>query len=236
MPYENEHSCRKTAPDKYDKFRRGTRKHKGKEYSIIFGKIKDKDKWEDQAYRYDKDTWTASEAKTHCKDHDGTFEPASETEIVPVEEGLFVCTVPNESTKEFIEDIRKEISLQLPEGSKLIVLTEGMTLKYIKVGGVSEFELVPVEIEKAGAVLNKSNKAKLGKAISLVQEVIDSSEKESTSDNPDDKGIKKELSVITLTEDKLKSKSQEKINLPVSKDEVKMLVETAIKESLGKLT
>jgi hypothetical protein len=31
----------------------------------------------EQAFRYHKDTWTASEARTHCKDHDGKFEAAT---------------------------------------------------------------------------------------------------------------------------------------------------------------
>lgn len=77
MPYENEHACRKNSPEKYDKFRRGKRKHAGKEYSIIFGKLKNSNKWEEQAYRYNRETWTVEAAHKHCKDHDGTFEAAA---------------------------------------------------------------------------------------------------------------------------------------------------------------
>ena len=76
MPYPQEHSCRLSPPENYDKFRRGKRKHEGKEYSVIYGKLKDEDKWEDQAFRYDKEVWDADDAKTHCKDHDGKFEAA----------------------------------------------------------------------------------------------------------------------------------------------------------------
>lgn len=77
-PYPNEHACRLESPDKYDQFRRVKREHEGKEYSVIRGKLKDEAKWEDQAFRYDKEVWAEDEAKTHCKDHDGKFEPASE--------------------------------------------------------------------------------------------------------------------------------------------------------------
>uniref|UniRef100_A0A6M3KVG6 Uncharacterized protein n=1 Tax=viral metagenome TaxID=1070528 RepID=A0A6M3KVG6_9ZZZZ len=80
MPYPQEHSCRISPPENYEKFRRGKRKHEGKEYSVIYGKLKDENKWEDQAFRYDKEVWEADDAKTHCKDHDGTFEAATDTE------------------------------------------------------------------------------------------------------------------------------------------------------------
>ena len=76
-PFPNEHSCRLQEPSKFDRMRRGKRKHGGKEYSIIFGHVKGGDSWEEQAYRYAKDTWAADEARTHCKDHDGSFEAAS---------------------------------------------------------------------------------------------------------------------------------------------------------------
>jgi HK97 family phage prohead protease len=75
-PYPNEHSCRLADPDTFSDFRRTTRKHEGKEYSVIFGK-KDDGSWEEQAYRYPKDAWDADEARSHCNDHDGTFEAAS---------------------------------------------------------------------------------------------------------------------------------------------------------------
>jgi HK97 family phage prohead protease len=75
-PYPNEHACRLQPPDKFSEFRRGTREHEGKKYSVIFGKPKEGEGWKEQAYRYDKDTWEASEAKSHCESHDGSFEAA----------------------------------------------------------------------------------------------------------------------------------------------------------------
>ena len=78
-PYPNEHACRIKNPDDFQEgsFRRTTRDHEGKEYSIIMGKLKGETTMSEQAYRYEKDTWTASEARSHCKAHDGSFEAAS---------------------------------------------------------------------------------------------------------------------------------------------------------------
>lgn len=76
MPYPNEHACRLQDPGKYSKFRRGTRSHAGKIYSIIFGIIAP-GKSEEQAYRYNKSTWSANEARAHCKSHGGSFEAAN---------------------------------------------------------------------------------------------------------------------------------------------------------------
>jgi len=72
-PYPNFHSCRIREPN-YDRYTSGYRNHNGKEYQIIFG-------WksgnpEEQAYRYPKDVWAAEEARKHCENHKGSFEPA----------------------------------------------------------------------------------------------------------------------------------------------------------------
>lgn len=53
-----------------------TRKHDEKEYGVIMGKLKGEDTMTDQAFRYKKDIWEEDEAKGHCKEHDGHFEPA----------------------------------------------------------------------------------------------------------------------------------------------------------------
>jgi hypothetical protein len=75
-PYENEHACRLKDPGKYDRFTRKNcaQKHDGKCIDVIYG-IKE-GKSEIQALRYPKDIWTASAAKSHCKDRNGTFEAA----------------------------------------------------------------------------------------------------------------------------------------------------------------
>ena len=54
----------------------GARNHNGKKYDVIYQE-QDK-KWIEQAYRYPKETWTASEAGGHCKNHNGSFEAAQE--------------------------------------------------------------------------------------------------------------------------------------------------------------
>ena len=96
-PYPNEHSCRLKEPGKYEKFRRGKRKHDGKTYIIIFGKVKGKDEWEQQAFRYPIKEWSEAEARKHCRDHDGIkFEPAKpEKKSTQLQDGL-----PSETIKE----------------------------------------------------------------------------------------------------------------------------------------
>lgn len=79
-PYPNEHACRLREPANFQKgsMRRDERNHNGKKYSIIMGKLTGQTSMTEQAYRYNIDEWTASEAQTHCKDHNGkTFEKAS---------------------------------------------------------------------------------------------------------------------------------------------------------------
>jgi hypothetical protein len=78
-PYPNEHACRLRKPGDFqpNSFRRTTRESDGKKYSIIIGKLKGEETTTEQAYRYNKDTWTVSEARSHCNSHDGSFEAAA---------------------------------------------------------------------------------------------------------------------------------------------------------------
>jgi len=79
-PYPQEHACRLKSPSLFqdDSFRRTTRKHDGKEYSIISGRLKGETTMTEQAYRYSKDDWSAAQARSHCKEHEGTFEAAKQ--------------------------------------------------------------------------------------------------------------------------------------------------------------
>jgi hypothetical protein len=79
VPYPNEHSCRLRDPETLDIVGSGERKHNGKTYRVIFGKPKgEKDAGSvEQAYRYPVETWSETEARKHCQDHDGAFEPAT---------------------------------------------------------------------------------------------------------------------------------------------------------------
>lgn len=78
-PYPHEHACRLREPRDFqaDTFRRMQREHEGKKYSVIMGKLKNEDTMTEQAYRYADDIWTAAQARSHCKDHDGRFEAAT---------------------------------------------------------------------------------------------------------------------------------------------------------------
>ena len=81
-PYPNEHSCRLREPETLDIVGSGERKHNGKTYRVIFGKPKGKPEAGsvEQAYRYPVETWSEAEARKHCQDHDGSFEPATREE------------------------------------------------------------------------------------------------------------------------------------------------------------
>lgn len=77
MPYPNEHACRVRSPAQFEKnsFRR---LKKGK-ISIIIGKLKGKSTTTTQAYRYPKSAYSEAQARQHCKEHNGSFEPASKS-------------------------------------------------------------------------------------------------------------------------------------------------------------
>lgn len=81
-PYPNEHACRLRNPDDFEEgtFRRISRRHDGKKYTVIMGRLEGEETLTEQAYRYKKDVWEADDAKDHCEDHDGTFEAATNKE------------------------------------------------------------------------------------------------------------------------------------------------------------
>ena len=118
MPHPNEHACRLKSPDDFqpDSFRRTTREHKGKEYSIIMGRLKGETTMTEQTYRYDKTKWTESEASAHCKDHKGTFEPAlkGEGEAETFETGKWIPVAKANQTK------------QLGNGGKVVLTEEAL--------------------------------------------------------------------------------------------------------------
>lgn len=82
MPFPNFHACRLRNPDDFqsDSMRTMHRKHEGKDYSVIMGRLMGEDAMTEQAYRYAKSAWTASDARSHCKEHDGSFEAAAESD------------------------------------------------------------------------------------------------------------------------------------------------------------
>lgn len=78
MPFPTEHSCRLEDPGKYDRFDRKNcdRRHEGKCIDVIYG-ITDGAS-EAQALRYKTKTWNESDARAHCNEQEGQFEPAKE--------------------------------------------------------------------------------------------------------------------------------------------------------------
>ena len=84
-PSKENHVCRLNNGD-YSRYRSEKRKHEGKEYTVRFGIKRSDGKAEEYEYFYPKDTWSASEAKSHCKDHKGKFEAATGKEIEPCED------------------------------------------------------------------------------------------------------------------------------------------------------
>ena len=115
-PLPNTHSCRLVDPEKFKKgsFKSYSRTAgNGKAYRVIAGRLKGKTKMTEQSFRYAKDTWSASEAKKHCKEHKGIlFEPAAGKEA------------ENEYAAIKIEDI-KEIQHKLAEmGMEIAELKE----------------------------------------------------------------------------------------------------------------
>uniref|UniRef100_A0A6M3MAE4 Uncharacterized protein n=1 Tax=viral metagenome TaxID=1070528 RepID=A0A6M3MAE4_9ZZZZ len=84
-PYSGEHSCRVKSPDSFqaDSFRR----IKQNKLSIIIGRLKGKTTTTTQAFRYPKEDWTEAQARAHCKEQDGTFEPAkAETQEMEIKD------------------------------------------------------------------------------------------------------------------------------------------------------
>lgn len=115
-PYPNEHACRIKNPDGFqqDSFRRMERDHNGKKYAVIMAKPNGSDTMEDQAFRYNKDDWSAEEARTHCAMHNGTFEGAN---------GKCVISIPREVKP---VNIRREIN-------KVSIVEAARTIKEVRV-------------------------------------------------------------------------------------------------------
>ena len=89
MPY-SEHACRLRDPGLFQdgSFRRTTRKHKGKEYGVVLGRLKGESTMTEQSFRYPKPVWTAATARSHCRSHSGTFEAAANREETADADGI----------------------------------------------------------------------------------------------------------------------------------------------------
>ena len=80
-PYPNEHACRLRNPGDFqdNSMRSMERDHNGKKYRVIMGRLKGQTTMTEQAYRYNKETWSADEARSHCTSHKGSFEAAQKS-------------------------------------------------------------------------------------------------------------------------------------------------------------
>jgi len=121
MPYENEHSCRLKPPN-YKKYARKNcyKKHDDKCIDFIFG-IVSADESELQSMRYKTDIWTEDAARAHCKENDGTFEPAEKEKDSARENGLEVREIPMGEMRAVTDDDGKMIV----EGYAIVYNREG---------------------------------------------------------------------------------------------------------------
>ena len=148
-PYPNEHSCRLVDPSKFqkDSFRRVKRDHEGKEYGIIMGKLIGEDTMTEEAYRYNIEIWKEAEAKKHCKDHNGTFEPAAKKEEI-IEEKKEVKKEEKEIKE---EKLKKENKEEIKETTNKDEETKEATKKETKEKSEKKEE-VKKEIETKGVI------------------------------------------------------------------------------------
>jgi len=83
-PRPNQHSCDLKPTTGYDRIvtmTRTSKKYK-KKYQVLIGYKENKPS--DLVFHYNKTTWAKSEARTHCKDHGGKFEPAKVADERPL--------------------------------------------------------------------------------------------------------------------------------------------------------
>jgi len=122
-PYPNEHSCRLKPPN-YKKYARKNcyKKHDDKCIDFIFGIIS-ADESELQAMRYPTDIWTEDAARAHCKENDGTFEPAEKEEDSVKDNEIEVRHIP-----------MGEMRAVTDEDGKMVV--EGYAIVYNREGDI----------------------------------------------------------------------------------------------------
>lgn len=156
-PYPNEHACRLRNPDDFQEgsFRRTSRESDGKKYSVIMGRLTGEDTLTEQAYRYDREVWDTSEARTHCKEHDGTFEVAKEK--------TFKCECIECGHK--VESKKHCSDIECPEC--------GGKMRRAERPGPGKSEQ-----EKTGRVLSATNLDKVKKAFDALQALLESIEAE----------------------------------------------------------
>jgi len=117
-PYPNEHAARVREPEEFedDSFRR---KNIKEGIDIIIGKLKgDDDKMETQAYRFNKQDFTADEAKKWLKDNNIeyiSFEPASEKAVEQSQPQSVNVIVNLESVQKELYTISEKLDIFIAE-------------------------------------------------------------------------------------------------------------------------
>lgn len=179
MPYPNEHACRMLEPSEFEKdtFRRVTREHNGKKYDIIMGKLKGKDTFTEQTYRYPKNTWTVTEAKKHCQEHKGKkFEPAK-----GVSESIESLSNEGEkmTEKKDVSLIEQDLQNLKEENSKLIQeiqeLKEKLEKNELILFVEKELKTIPeiVRTEKLKeSLLNIGHKEVISSIVDEIKEIV----------------------------------------------------------------
>ncbi len=131
-PYTGEHSCPHAQSSKFDKFRSADRESGVKCYRVLYGRVKESNRWEVASFRYPKATWDTEEARKHCKAcHGLAFEKA----VVRAED----CE--NEQTKD-------GMSFEVKKTDKFRKLVYGIFLESGVVDTQKDIES-SAEIEKA---------------------------------------------------------------------------------------
>ena len=211
-PYPQEHACRLKSPGQYDTCRRGTRSHNGKKYSIVYCK-KTGGKMEEQSYRYNKKTWSASEARSHCKSHGGTFTAAKRGEkSIKENKEKSRRSQRDKKLRELARKIVKKI--QVMEADLLLELTytglqacdESLLLIIERSLNMAKKDIsLEAEEAKKKADAKKSNlKDKKDKTLAAPDN------EKSKEEKAEDKEEKKEKSKDKISEDKASIKSKSK--------------------------
>jgi len=177
-PYPNEHTCRLKNPKDFDSFARKkcAQKHDEKCIDIIYG-IKN-NKLEIQALRYPKSIWKKTDAKNHCGERGGKFEPARETssDTNAVKFSIFErwendISISNEKNSINLDKVLKLFDEEIKKDENDLQMKQIYAwLSELKDFKNKEFSS-PIE-GKAGAVLSTKNKNKLISAQKAIQEVL----------------------------------------------------------------
>jgi HK97 family phage prohead protease len=138
-PFANEHACRLEDPDQFTWFRRNN----DADPNVIIGFRSDGSSAA-QAFRYPTADWTEARAKSHCADHDGSFEAASKNTTL----GSIAIAPGTTTTTSYPGAIAT--------GHQTIVIGSGR-----------------VPDLKAGRVFSSKNEAALRQAVELLTNLLD---------------------------------------------------------------